>query len=222
MLLLTLPGVLVRTENDSGSQATELRHLYGWTVRVDPDLEVEEDLRDAALELLGHELYEAARALPPEPLERLRQVPIRLSLDSPWPGGVYHPSRPWLEDHGHDPTLAGCVQIGNARNFLVWERTQPSMLLHELAHAWHHQVIGHDDDAVRAAFENAVESGRYESVLRNRGGDQRAYALTNAQEYVAELSEAYLGTNDFYPFVRAELERHDAEGFALMQAIWGD
>lgn len=47
------------------------------------------------------------------------------------------------------------------------------------------------------------------------------YALNNSQEYFAETSEAYFGTNDFFPFVRAELKEHDPRGFGLMEKVWG-
>jgi hypothetical protein len=39
-------------------------------------------------------------------------------------------------------------------------------------------------------------------------------------EYFAESSEAYFGTNDFYPFVRAELKAHDPEMFKLVGELW--
>ena len=42
----------------------------------------------------------------------------------------------------------------------------------------------------------------------------------NAKEYFAEASEAYFGTNDFYPFVRAELKKHDPEMFRLLEKLW--
>ena len=48
------------------------------------------------------------------------------------------------------------------------------------------------------------------------------YALTNAKEYFAELSEAYFGRNDFYPFTRKELEKHDPAGYRLMRETWGN
>ena len=48
----------------------------------------------------------------------------------------------------------------------------------------------------------------------------KAYALENPQEFFAELSEAYFGVNDFYPFRRAELERHDPESAALLERLW--
>jgi hypothetical protein len=41
-------------------------------------------------------------------------------------------------------------------------------------------------------------------------------------EYFAEASEAYFGTNDFYPFVRTELQRHDPEMYELLKRLWHD
>ena len=35
------------------------------------------------------------------------------------------------------------------------------------------------------------------------------------------MTETYLGVNDFYPFVRAELKEHDPKTFQLMEKIWG-
>jgi len=66
----------------------------------------------------------------------------------------------------------------------------------------------------------AVSSHRYESVRYIRGGKLRAYALNNAAEYFAELSEAYFGKNDFYPFVRGELEEFDHAGFQMIEKLW--
>ena len=58
------------------------------------------------------------------------------------------------------------------------------------------------------------------TVLRASGRRERHYALNNEKEYFAEMTEAYFGTNDFYPFVRAELEEHDPKMFRLLQALW--
>jgi hypothetical protein len=52
-----------------------------------------------------------------------------------------------------------------------------------------------------------------------RGGSLcRAYAITNVREFFAETCESYFGMNDFFPFVRSELQSHDPESFALMEA----
>jgi hypothetical protein len=57
-------------------------------------------------------------------------------------------------------------------------------------------------------------------VLHIDGREQQAYALTNPMEYFAECTEAYFGTNDFFPFVRAELKKHDPAGYELMEKSW--
>jgi Mlc titration factor MtfA (ptsG expression regulator) len=136
------------------------------------------------------------------------------------PGAEYHPSKQWLAEHGYNPDKARCVEIGNAKRFIEWSRTQPSMVLHELAHAYHDQVLGFRDAPIREAFKKAKESGRYESVKRNNGRTERAYALSDPQEYFAEATEAFFGTNDFFPFVRAELKEHDPELFAILENVW--
>jgi hypothetical protein len=58
-------------------------------------------------------------------------------------------------------------------------------------------------------------------VLHVRGEKRRHYALNNDQEYFAEATEAYFGTNDFYPFVRGELKEHDPKMVELLEAVWG-
>ena len=95
------------------------------------------------------------------------------------------------------------------------------MVLHELAHGYHNRFLGDDNADILGAYKAAVESKIYESVPHINGRKQRHYALTNEKEYFAEASEAYFGTNDFFPFVRAELEQHDPRGFALMEKLWG-
>jgi len=50
---------------------------------------------------------------------------------------------------------------------------------------------------------------------------ERAYAMTNQQEYFAETSESFFGTNDFFPFVQVELQRHDPTMYELLKKLWG-
>jgi hypothetical protein len=133
----------------------------------------------------------------------------------------YHVSPWWLREHDMNPEKAGGVEIANALNFLAWTHDQPWMVLHELAHAYHHQVLGAGHAEVKRCFERAAASGSYDSVLRMNGRRERAYALTNPTEYFAELTEAYFGTNDFYPFVRPELEQHDPEMVKVLERAWG-
>ncbi len=199
-----------------------LKTVNGWTVHVNKHLlDDKADLGRDALRLLDVLLFDVERAVPPSALAELRKVPIWLGLnDGHAPCAEYHPSRSWLVDNGYNPDKAQCVEIGNAERFLSWSKTQPSMILHELAHAYHNRVLGFDHPDVRAAFERVKKSDLYTSVLHANGRSQKAYALTDPQEFFAESSEAYFGTNDFYPFVRAELRQHDLETAKLLERLW--
>jgi hypothetical protein len=95
------------------------------------------------------------------------------------------------------------------------------MVLHELAHGYHHLVLGDDDPRVIRCYQHAQAAGLYASILRISGHHERAYAMTNEKEYFAESTEAFFGTNDFYPFVRAELKEYDPDIFALLCEVWG-
>ncbi|HEU5119175.1 MAG TPA: hypothetical protein VFT74_21475 [Isosphaeraceae bacterium] len=198
------------------------RTVNGWNVHVNKHLlEDRADLGRDALRLLDVLLFEVERAVPETALGELRKVPIWLGLnDGHAPCAEYHPSRSWLLENGYNPDKARGVEIGNAERFLSWSKTQPSMLLHELAHAYHDRVLGFGHPEVRSAFRRAKESDLYNSVLHANGGSKRAYALTNPQEFFAESSEAYFGTNDFYPFVRVELHKHDPETARLLEKLW--
>ena len=201
----------------------DTRDIAGWSVHVERSLAGKDELGAQALELLRVKLYDIARAVAPKPLAELRKVPIWLSRDNKAaPCSCYHPSPEWLSEHGFDPKKARAVEITNAATFLKWTHEQPWMVLHELAHAYHHQVLGYDNASVRAAFERAKASKRYESVLRYNGKPERHYCLNNDQEFFAEMSETWFGTNDFYPFVRAELLASDPETAEVMKSIWGE
>ena len=49
---------------------------------------------------------------------------------------------------------------------------------------------------------------------------ERAYAMTDAQEYFAEGTEAFFGRNDFFPFTRDELKATDMELFLVLNQVW--
>jgi dipeptidyl-peptidase-4 len=97
----------------------------------------------------------------------------------------------------------------------------PAVILHELAHAYHDQVLSFEEPEILKAYTDAMEKGIYEKSLLHTGETVKHYATTNHKEYFAEATEAYLYHNDFYPFVRAELKIHDPAAFAVMQKVWG-
>ncbi len=199
------------------------RSIEGWTVRVNRTFPAQHPALCAeVLDLLGRQLAEIARVVPAPALARLRAIPVWVEYDEPnHPCMCYHVDRGWLRDHAMNPDKAKGIEIADARNFLDWTRDQPWMVLHELAHGYHDRELGFDHPPIVAAHEAARESGTYDKVLRISGRDDRHYALTNPTEYFAELTECYFGTNDFYPFVRAELRRHDPAGLEAIERAWG-
>jgi hypothetical protein len=140
------------------------------------------------------------------------------------PKAEYHPDTGWLRDHGRDPAMARGVEFTNVRIFDAEIRRMPVLVLHELAHAFHHRVLGNDHAGIKAAYAQAKAGGRYDRVERQdsegRKRLDRAYALTNPQEYFAETTEAFFGRNDFFPYTRDELKSHDAAMFTLLETLW--
>lgn len=228
LLAGTMPGSRADDTAPAAPEPTsayDVRQIEGWNVLVNRRfLNEEPELARRTLELLGHQLYQVVRRVPAPHLDQLRQVRIWVEeREGHHPCMAYHPSADWLREHGMNPEKARCVEVADARNFLAWTADQPWMVMHELAHGFHHQFLddGFDNHEVRAAFDLAMADGRYRSVARINGHDERAYATTNPMEYFAEATEAYFGTNDFFPFVRSELQRHDPGMFELLEQVWG-
>jgi len=202
----------------------ERRHIEGWTVLLNRELLDEHGaLAERVLRHLQNHLYRITFVVPESALERLRQVPIWVEYRNRperHPCMCYHPSAAWLKANGFNPEKAGSVELAGAENFLKWTHDQPWMVFHELAHAYHHQVLGHGHPVIRKAYEQAKAGGTYDKVLHINGSTPRHYAMNNDQEYFAETAEAYFGTNDFYPFTRAELKQHDPEAYRMHERLW--
>jgi len=204
------------------------RQIEGWTVQVSRALlSKHAAICTKTLHVVEHQLYHVSRVVPAPALRKLRRVTFWVEWDtskaSQAPCMCYHPNPQWLADHCVLAGKAHGIEVTNARNFLAWTIDQPAMVIHELAHAWHHRFLpgGYDNPAVHTAYESAKRSRRYSRVLRINGRTGRAYAMTNVMEYFAEGSEALFGTCDFYPFVRSELKKHDPRGYRVLREAWG-
>jgi len=203
-----------------------VRNIEGWTVRVDDRLlaPTNEVLGARALKLLEAKLADITYVVPENKLRRLRAVPIVVDLTHGRLRAMqYHPSPDWLAGHGYDTNLAKCVHICEAADFARVRQIneQPWVVLHELAHAYHDQVLGFDEPRIREAYQHYQASGHGEKVLRYDGARVRHYALTDHKEFFAEMTEVYFGLNDFFPFNRAELRTAEPDVFELMRTIWG-
>ena len=225
LLLLLIPLFCMQicySETNPVAEDYAAKTMRGWTVYIHKQLLDEKNpLGRDAIDLLDMKLFEASRKLPETALGALRKVAIWLDANHPgFPAGVYHPSAEWLKEHGVDPRKAKCIHIGNAKNFLDWSKEQPAMVIHEMAHAYHDQVLGYDNAEIKSAYQKAVASKKYESVLHVNGQHVKAYALNNDQEFFAELTEAFFDTNDMYPFVRGEIMQFDPDMIPLLKKLW--
>ena len=225
-MLVCLTGFFVPAlAADTASPTHRDITVEGWTVRVELALEkLHPETATAALRELTNQLYRVSRVVPEPALGKLRKVRLWLGIEDELGRhkcAAYHPSREWLVANRYNPELAESVELANAANFVKWTHDQPWMVMHELAHAYHHQVVTHQQEGVLRCYEAAVASGRYQSVGHIKRGRTRAYALNNPQEYFAEATEAFFGTNDFYPYVRSELKEHDPEMFKVLEEVWG-
>jgi hypothetical protein len=225
-----------KAEPETPSESTAKKHfdpivreIEGWKVHIDPKmLEGEHSAEGTrALLMLASHLQRIAIMIPQDRLKQLQTLEIWIEHDHPEINvepGPYHPGAGWLVERGYDPRLSKKVHITRAASLL--DRHQlakhPSVILHELSHAFHDQILGgYDEPRILAAYKKAMKAGIYDEVLTHTGRKVRAYAATTPMEYFAEGTEAYFDRNDFYPFVRAELKEHDPVLHDLLEEIWG-
>ena len=199
--------------------------VEGWTVHVDTRLleGPDADLGKRTLKILTSRLFDVKMAVSAPKVQRLQQVHIWLDrTHGELTSAQYHPGAAWLKSHGYDERMVKCVHIPDAREYasVNHQRVQPWSILHELAHAYHDQVLDFENAEIKAAWKAFKEGGKYQKTLHINGSMVKHYALTNQMEFFAEMTESYFGTNDFFPFNRAELKREEPEIFALLAKIW--
>lgn len=202
------------------------RNIEGWNVRVDDRLLSGEGsvLGEQALKLLTARLVAITIVVQEKSLAKLRAIPIELDLDYGDLNAMqYHPDADWLKSKGYSEKLAKCVHVPDVKDFLSPSENHrmPWVVLHELAHGFHDQTIGFEDPRVIAVWKKFCASGKYKSVLTSQGSMREHYGLTDQKEFFAEMTEAYFGSNDFYPFVTGELKQAEPEIFAVLAEIWG-
>jgi putative heme-binding domain-containing protein len=210
--------------------AHEQRTIRGWKLHISRELLDSEPQRTAkAIELLDKQLEEIIRVVPKQAVAELQKVPLYFMPEYPGVSAKaeYHPGAAWLRDNGRDPAMAKAVEFTNIRIFEAEVNRMPAFVLHELAHAYHDRVLpkGFANPEIRAAYARARDSGKYDKVERHYGNGRRntfekAYAMTTPMEYFAETTEAYFSRNDFFPFTREELKKHDPLMYELLGKLW--
>lgn len=225
-LFLLLLTSLAAAEPTTRPASHTIRDVSGWKVHVDDRLtdEANKPLGDHALHMLADRLDLIIWMVPPDKVKRLQLVPIYLDLNN---GKLdrcqYHPGTEWLKENGYDPAMVKAVHIPSAEKFVspLFQYEQPLAVLHELAHAYHDQVLSFENPRVKEQWKKFVAGGKYKMVLHINGRHREHYALTNQMEFFSEMTESYFGMNDFYPFNSAELQRDEPEIYKMLQEIWG-
>jgi dipeptidyl-peptidase 4 len=221
---------LKSAEASNSNSPFDVRQVEGWTLRIHQDLlKAEPQATARAVELLTLQLQEIKRVVPATAVAELVKVPLWFSPEYPKtpPRAEYHPDAGWLKKNQRDPALAKGVEFTNIRIFERETKRMPNFALHELAHAYHDRVVqdGFNNAAIKAAYDKAKASGIYDRVEQRAADGSsknvKAYAMTSPQEYFAEATEAFFSTNDFYPFHRAQLERHDPQAVSVVRKLWG-
>jgi hypothetical protein len=153
-------------------------------------------------------------------------------------GMCFHPHTDWLQQNGLHRQKVECVELYRLSEYMK-ERDgywQPGgLLLHEYSHAYHFKMLpnGYDNLEVLQCYQHAMDHKLYDAVEyhkadgRKHAKKARAYACTDAMEYFAELSVAFLGGTDdavefnkWFPFNRAQLRRHDPRAYELLKRVW--
>ncbi|MEM7477102.1 MAG: hypothetical protein AAF483_19135 [Planctomycetota bacterium] len=207
----------------------QTRNVQGWTVLVHEQLlKGKKAETEKAIRLLEEQLQVIQKRVPAKAVDHLQSVKLWFSpkYDGSRPGAEYHPGAGWLERNGRIPELVKCVEFTNVDIFEKECVRMPMLALHELAHAYHDQVLGFEHAGIRSTFDEAAKSGIYDTVERwfgphRKNTREKAYGITNHKEYFAEGSEAFFGRNDFFPFTKQELERHDPKFAKLLAQLWG-
>lgn len=216
-------------KKDAKAAATlpQTRIIAGWTLHI--NAKIDQAAFAKALPLLQAQLEEIIRVVPANAVSELQKVPLWINPEYPKvsPRAEFHPDAGWLQNNGRNPAMAKGVEFTNVRIFEAETRRMPNFALHELAHAYHNRTVrmSFSNLEIKNAYETAKSSGKYDRVERKDSEGRihmdRAYAMTTAQEYFAECTEAYFSRNDFFPFTRGELKLHDPEMFALLEKLWG-
>jgi predicted Zn finger-like uncharacterized protein len=209
----------------------ETRRIQGFTMLLSTQaIKEAKKQRGKPFEALLVEFDGLIEVLPQNALDALRRVLIWIEWDNidrsnPNVLAKYYGGAIWMRDPSEHRLKSNAVELLSLKKLaeeknLSLDRTR-LVLLHELAHAVHHLLVGFDNRDVNFAYKQAMDRRLYDKVQTDRGGLERAYAATNSREYFAELTCSYLDRCHYFPFTRDDLKDHDPTGYRVMEGIWG-
>jgi len=197
-----------------------IMNIAGWKVHVNKALlpgGTHAELGTKAIERLRGDMVLVKHWVADEPLAKLMQVGIWLELDTTngphgrTPTFHYHPFLGWLKKMDFHPGKHKCVEYSRAASLVGNRRGRGTaiILLHELAHAYHDQVLSFNDPDILAAHKRAREGGKYPKndwVVR-----------ADHKEFFAGVTTRYFGTKR----EREALVERDPILLKKLQKIWG-
>ncbi len=215
--------VLLLATTAAGAYEPTLRYVIkdieGWQVYVHRDLlpgGKHRETGEPALRQLKYGLVKTRQMLSDDPLKKLQAVKIWLEVDSTngkhgrTSAYQYHPDLDWLQEMDFHPGKVKCVEFGNAAGLAKrsdFKTVQVTM--HELAHAYHNQVLGFDDPDVIAAHKRAREEGKY---------PERDWVVrANHKEFFAGLTTRYFESEER----RKEIVERDPVFAKKLEQYWG-
>lgn len=156
---------------------------------------------EETLATLRHQIgiLEAAN-LPPEVLSFFHKIPIVMDPTLSGMNGQYAQ----MDDKWVVRARAG-----------AWPPDR-AILLHELLHAYHHQVLKQPTPPVGRALQEAMRAGVYPPEYKD------AYFLSNGKEYFAVVAEIYLSGPSFRPpYNCANVQKAQPEFIAYLASLFG-
>ena len=98
------------------------------------------------------------------------------------------------------------------------------MILHELSHAYHHKFLprGFDNPEVKAAYQYAVKTKIYESVLQNRQHRREGLRDPKPPGVFRGGDRSLLRHQRLLPIRAVRAAPHDPKAYELLKKLWGE
>jgi hypothetical protein len=123
----------------------------------------------AFFDILELDLLEIIKIIPSHVVEILKTVRIYTNKTyfyngKPVHGACCHWSKEWLRQNGNLPEKESHVEVYNIEDYKNWIKEQPSMLFHEMVHAYQWREGARINEFVTEVYEKVMKKGIYDKV----------------------------------------------------------